>query len=77
MPGTAPSALLVDDLMLATALCFDVAYDDVLREQVAQGAQLASSRPATPCSWEPPSSSGGCSPEPAPSSWAARSSSHR
>ena len=41
VPGTAPSPLRVDDLALANALCFDVAYDDVLREQVAQGAQLA------------------------------------
>ena len=39
--GAAPSPLLVDDLALAIALCFDVAYDDVLREQVAQGADLA------------------------------------
>lgn len=41
VPGAAPAPLLVDDLALAMALCFDVAYDDVLREQVAQGAQLA------------------------------------
>ncbi|QWC85723.1 hypothetical protein KLP28_02890 [Nocardioidaceae bacterium] len=41
VPGTAPSPLVVDDLALAEALCFDVAYDEVLREQVAQGAQLA------------------------------------
>lgn len=40
VPGTAPAPLRVDDLALAMALCFDVAYDDVLREQVAQGAQL-------------------------------------
>jgi len=39
--GAAPSPLLVDDLALAIALCFDVAYDDVLREQVAQGAEVA------------------------------------
>jgi len=41
VPGIPAPPLRVDDLVLANALCFDVAYDDVLREQVAQGAQLA------------------------------------
>ncbi|WP_167289013.1 apolipoprotein N-acyltransferase [Nocardioides seonyuensis] len=41
LPGPPSSPLRAGGLVLANALCFDVAYDDVLREQVAQGAQLA------------------------------------
>jgi apolipoprotein N-acyltransferase len=41
VPGAPAPPLAVDDLALANALCFDVAYDDVLREQVAQGAEVA------------------------------------
>lgn len=40
VPGREASPLPAADLTLATALCFDIAYDDVVREQVAQGAQL-------------------------------------
>lgn len=41
VPGPSAFPLKVDDLLVANALCFDVAYDDVLREQVALGAGLA------------------------------------
>jgi apolipoprotein N-acyltransferase len=41
LPGTPQAPIRAGDLVLANALCFDVAYDDVLREQVAQGADVA------------------------------------
>lgn len=41
VPGDPAAPLPVGDLLVADALCFDIAYDDVLREQVAQGAELA------------------------------------
>ena len=40
VPGPAAAPLQAGSLHLATALCFDVAYDDVLRRQVAAGAQV-------------------------------------
>jgi apolipoprotein N-acyltransferase len=40
VPGPAPSPLPVGPMRLATALCFDIAYDDVVRDQVAEGANL-------------------------------------
>lgn len=41
LPGTSSSPLRVEELLVASALCFDVAYDDVLRTQVGRGAGLA------------------------------------
>jgi len=41
VPGPAADPLPVSDLRVATALCFDVAYDDVLASQVREGADLA------------------------------------
>ncbi len=40
LPGPSPSPLDLGGLLVANALCFDVAYDDVLREQVGRGAGL-------------------------------------
>ncbi|MEN8704833.1 MAG: apolipoprotein N-acyltransferase [Nocardioides marinisabuli] len=40
VPGGAAQPLTVGDLRVAAALCFDVAYDDVVRSQVALGADL-------------------------------------
>lgn len=40
VPGSEAAPLSVAGLAVATALCFDIAYDDVLRPQVATGAQL-------------------------------------
>jgi apolipoprotein N-acyltransferase len=41
VPGSGAVPLRIGDLSVADALCFDVAHDDVLREQVADGADLA------------------------------------
>lgn len=40
VPGTGPSPLRISGFALADALCFDVAYDDVIAPQVAGGADL-------------------------------------
>ncbi|MBS2938908.1 apolipoprotein N-acyltransferase [Nocardioides sp. J2M5] len=39
-PGPAAAPMDADGLRIANALCFDVAYDDVLRYQVRQGADV-------------------------------------
>jgi apolipoprotein N-acyltransferase len=38
--GTGTEPLRVADLQVADAICFDVAYDEVMRDQVAEGADL-------------------------------------
>ncbi|GAA3823867.1 apolipoprotein N-acyltransferase [Nocardioides panacisoli] len=38
--GTRTSPLTVAGIKVADAICFDIAYDDVVRSQVAQGAEL-------------------------------------
>lgn len=40
-PGPSPQPMSVGGTKIAVALCFDVAYDEVLRDQVARGAELA------------------------------------
>jgi apolipoprotein N-acyltransferase len=40
MSGTRSSPLRVDGMLLAAAICFDVAYDDAIGEQVRGGADL-------------------------------------
>jgi len=40
LAGTRTTPLRVGSLRVGDAICFDVAYDDVLREQVRNGAQL-------------------------------------
>lgn len=42
LPGGDPEPIGVGSFSVATALCFDVAYDDVLRRQVARGGDLVS-----------------------------------
>jgi apolipoprotein N-acyltransferase len=42
LPGGDPEQIGVGSFSVATALCFDVAYDDVLRRQVARGGDLVS-----------------------------------
>lgn len=42
LPGGAREPIGVGSFSVATALCFDVAYDDVLRRQVARGGDLVS-----------------------------------
>ena len=38
--GTSLEPLRVDDALVADAICFDVAYDDVIHGQVARGGEL-------------------------------------
>ena len=40
LPGPGEGPLSVDGLLVADAICFDVAYDDVLPGQVARGGQI-------------------------------------
>lgn len=42
VPGGPSEPMRVGSLLIATALCFDVAYDDVLRGQVARGGEVVS-----------------------------------
>lgn len=39
-PGTEPGVIPVGDLVISGVICFEVAYDDLVRESVAEGAQL-------------------------------------
>ncbi|WP_185973253.1 apolipoprotein N-acyltransferase [Aeromicrobium piscarium] len=41
LPGNSEGPIDVQGMLVADAICFDVAYDDVLPIQVARGAQLA------------------------------------
>nr|WP_236757768.1 apolipoprotein N-acyltransferase [Aeromicrobium sp. PE09-221] len=41
LPGNDEGPIDVQGMLVADAICFDVAYDDVLPRQVARGAQLA------------------------------------
>nr|WP_242680098.1 apolipoprotein N-acyltransferase [Nocardioides sp. IC4_145] len=40
-PGPSPEPMSIGATRIALALCFDVAYDEVLRDQVGRGAELA------------------------------------
>lgn len=40
LPGTSSAPLVVGGIRVADAICFDVAYDDVLAPQIRRGAQL-------------------------------------
>ena len=40
VPGAQEGPLDIDGVLVANAICFDVAYDDVLPDQVRRGAQL-------------------------------------
>ena len=42
VPGGVPQPISIGTLRVATALCFDLAYDDVLRQQVVDGGNLVS-----------------------------------
>ena len=42
VPGPPAGPMRIGSVLVGTALCFDVAYDDVLRRQVADGAQVLS-----------------------------------
>ncbi|MFD0559276.1 apolipoprotein N-acyltransferase [Stackebrandtia endophytica] len=39
-PGTEPGIIPVGDLVISGVICFEVAYDDLVRESVVEGAQL-------------------------------------
>ena len=40
LPGTEPGAMDVDDTTLAVGICFDVAFDEPVRDAVAEGGEI-------------------------------------